>query len=104
MNRRSRTASKPLPPPTPSEAAFERVLASFDASPGQARPPFDAAQDDKACYGEESACHGELLGCHPEPVEGPSSKPTVQEESIESFVDRLFSQSRKFLARDDFAG
>lgn len=30
MDRRSKTAAKPLPPPTASEAAFERVLASFD--------------------------------------------------------------------------
>lgn len=60
MNRRSRTANKPLPPPTPSEAAFERLLAAFDAAPAQPRE--------------------------------------------ESFVERMFAQSGKFLQRDPFAG
>lgn len=73
MNRSSRTtANKPLPPPTASEAAFERVLAAFGA--GDARRV----------------------------MLSPSKH--QQEETIDDFVDRLFSQQKKYLERDDFAG
>ena len=50
MTPRSRTTSKPLPPPTPSEAAFERVLASFSLRRAQ----------------------GDSAPCHAEPVEAAS--------------------------------
>jgi len=64
---RSRAKSKALPPPTRSEAAFEKLLAEF------------AERDQR-----------------------PGVSPA--EESIDEFVDRLFSQQQKFLARDEFAG
>jgi single-stranded-DNA-specific exonuclease len=38
-SRSRRTASKPLPPPTPSEAAFERLLASFGSAQKNAPAP-----------------------------------------------------------------
>jgi single-stranded-DNA-specific exonuclease len=76
MHRRKSPSSKTLPPPTRSEAAFERVLAEFGKSEAST-PRGDASipQHD-----------------------------TILEESIDDFVDRLFSQQRRFLARDDFAG
>jgi single-stranded-DNA-specific exonuclease len=74
MNRSSRTtANKPLPPPTASEAAFERVLATFGA--GDTRR-----------------------------VMLSPSKHVSEEETIDEFVDRLFSQQKKYLERDEFAG
>ena len=72
MNRSSRTtANKPLPPPTASEAAFERVLATFGAG-----VTLRQAQGDIHHV----------------------------EETIDEFVDRLFSQQKKYLDRDEFAG
>lgn len=66
MSRSSRTtANGAFPPPTASEAAFERVLASFGSAP---------------------------------------ARKTQREETVDEFVDRLFSQQKKFLERDDFAG
>ena len=46
MNPRSRKASKALPPPTPSEAAFERLLRDFDARHGRVQPADDRHRDD----------------------------------------------------------
>jgi single-stranded-DNA-specific exonuclease len=76
MHRRNNPKSRPLPPPTRSEAAFERVLAEF----GQ--------QAASTALGHGSIPHHD----------------TARKESIDEFVDRLFSQQRQFLARDDFAG
>jgi len=70
---RSSTSRKALPPPTASEAAFERVLREFDARPSTRSGAVRHAHDDKT-------------------------------ETIDDFVDRLFSQQRKFLERDAFAG
>jgi single-stranded-DNA-specific exonuclease len=68
---RSSTTAKALPRPTPSEAAFERVLRDFDSA--------------------QRISHGEVS-------KGP------HDETTDELVDRLFSQQRKFLERDDFAG
>jgi single-stranded-DNA-specific exonuclease len=57
-----------LPPPTASEAAFERALAEF---------------------GREKV---------------PVTRDREAPETIDEFVDRLFSERQKFLERDDFAG
>src|SRR5579872_1566213 len=73
---RSKTKSKTLPPPTRSEAAFERLLASFGV-------PLDVARGG-------SIPHHDNEICHPEPVEG--------------FVDRMFARRKEFLERDDFSG
>jgi len=78
---RNKTKSNTLPPPTPSEAAFERVLESFGAPP---------------------------LG-RPSLPQGPSipqddNKRHDDSESIDDFVERMFAQQKKFLERDAFAG
>jgi len=76
----TRTAkSKGLPPPTASEAAFERLLVEFDGAPL-----------DK---GADSA----VLGVLREPQDDIT-------ESIDDFVDRMFAQQKKYLERDTFAG
>src|SRR5579872_7484318 len=79
---RSTTKSKPLPPPTRSEAAFELLLASFDASSHgavsnhaeRARGASDfvdqmfarrnefLARDDFACIGERDSFPTKVMG------------------------------------------
>jgi single-stranded-DNA-specific exonuclease len=87
----TRTAkSKGLPPPTPSEAAFERLLAEFDGTPLDTRA-------DRA-----------LLGVVREPHHDTGADAvrdsTVADESIDDFVARMFAQQKKYLERDAFAG
>ncbi|HZZ65018.1 MAG TPA: helicase-related protein [Candidatus Baltobacteraceae bacterium] len=65
----SSTARKPLPPPTKSEAAFERLLRDFGTQIPRAERAASPA-----------------------------------EETIDEFIERLFSQNRTFLKPDDFAG
>lgn len=76
--RKPKTA-KTLPPPTPSEAAFERLLARFEA-------------------GEEDV---------PEIAAPVAAAPPVAsgepELGIDAFVEQLFAQRERYLARDRFA-
>ncbi len=95
MSRSSRTTVKPLPPPTPSEAAFERVLREFDSR--VSAPSVDSSVTKSVV---DSRVTLSLSKADSEIALGVSS----HEESIDDFVDRLFSQSRTFLQRDDFAG
>src|SRR5579862_7195129 len=75
---RSRTRNKPLPPPTRSEAAFERVLAEFDTR------------------------HREVSNDREPPANGAEQRRGVPVS--DSFVDQMFARQKEFLARDDFAG
>ncbi|HEV2262264.1 MAG TPA: HIRAN domain-containing protein, partial [Candidatus Rubrimentiphilum sp.] len=80
---RSKTTSKTLPPPTPSEAAFERVLESFGNG--------------------QSLDVGAKRGTPPAlPVGGGGARSA--DRRLNSFVDQMFAQRKKFLERDDFAG
>ncbi len=94
MSRSSRTTVKPLPPPTPSEAAFERVLREFE-SQTTSRPDvtLSLSKGDPEITPSMSDSRVTLRQAQHD-----------KEESIDDFVDRLFSQARKFLDRDDFAG
>jgi len=75
MNRRKRKSGlNGLPLPTPSEAAFEKLLASFEGSAGN---------DDQTPHA--------LSPAHPE-----FASPLG--ESADDFVGRLFEQKQKFLA------
>jgi single-stranded-DNA-specific exonuclease len=76
---RSSSKSKSLPPPTASEAAFERVLASFGPNAAST-----------------------ALG-DPEPVLS-NVEAIPQGDNTDTFVDQMFARQREFLARDDFAG
>jgi single-stranded-DNA-specific exonuclease len=64
---------KKLPPPTPSEAAFERLLAEYSAPQRHPEPPQR----------------------HPEPVEGCAE--------AETFLQRLYAHAGEFLERDPYA-
>lgn len=78
--------SKPLPPPTPSEAAFERLFEAFESLTGAPRcasPPPPT---------------GKTGGVPPAPAM------VRVEESIDDFAARMFAQQKKFLERDAFAG
>jgi single-stranded-DNA-specific exonuclease len=79
---RSRTRSKPLPPPTRSEAAFERLLAEFG----------------KASSHREVSNEREATPSGAERSRGDSAY------SDGDFVDQMFARQKEFLARDDFAG
>src|SRR5665213_2243761 len=78
---------KKLPPPTPSEAAFERVLAEMSA--------LRQAQDDN---GDTRATARKDTPRHPELVEGRESGPEA-----DAFLDGLYARSREFLDRDAYA-
>ncbi len=73
MNRRRAKNRDALPPPTPSEAAFEKLLASFD---GRATTP--------------SA------------VVSSSSEATHEPSEADDFVERLFREQNKYLEDDRF--
>ncbi len=90
--------SKSLPPPTPSEAAFERLLESFD-------PPLATATEG-GLLGVPSTRSGQAVR---EPHDDNVGRTVAQEpifgdESIDDFVERMFAQQKKFLERDAFAG
>src|SRR5579871_5721421 len=116
MNRRSRKASNALPPPTPSEAAFERLLREFDS--------LHAARHAEASRHAEESCHAEVSK-HPEESKGKelastSSVPlrqaqgdehaaqddehAAQGDNPEDFLDRMFRRSAEYLRRDPFSG
>jgi len=67
---------KKLPPPTPSEAAFERLLAEF---PAETR--------------------------HPEPVEGAATErdESRRSDDARTFLDELYAHARDYLDRDPYA-
>ncbi|MBV9271236.1 MAG: DEAD/DEAH box helicase, partial [Candidatus Eremiobacteraeota bacterium] len=101
MTRRTKT-NNALPLPTASEAAFERVLAEFNSPTGQQTAP---------------SSHGGAVSCHPEPVrsteslrrdsaQAPGGPEFVEgtQETTDDFVDRLFRQSKNYLAREPYAG
>lgn len=83
MNRRNRTTANRLPLPTASEAAFEKLLAEFDAPKGVTR---NERRDDTRQAHDDS----------PEPVQ-------VPEESIDDFVERLYRERQAYLDRDRYA-
>ncbi|MDQ2680509.1 MAG: DEAD/DEAH box helicase [Candidatus Eremiobacteraeota bacterium] len=78
MNNRTRPKAKPsrsdLPPPTRSEAAFERVLAEFDT----------------AAPSTGATCQAKL-------VEGPPQSDT------DAYIDSLYARKAEFLDRDRYA-
>ncbi len=79
MSRSSRTTAKPLPPPTASEAAFERVLLTFGTKAPTARHP-EASKDPEA----------DSSGIGP--------------RGLQDFLTQAFQNQKQYLARDDFAG
>src|SRR5476651_724248 len=74
--------AKALPPPTPSEAAFERLLEHFDD-----------VEDIVEAEAVAPQRRAELF----EGASGPSQTET------EAFLDELFANQAKFLERDKFA-
>jgi single-stranded-DNA-specific exonuclease len=94
---------KKLPPPTPSEAAFERLVANFPTAEHDRGAPFDKLRVTEIDDGATS---------HPEPVEG-CATPVESKGSATSlasvasvahvFLDELFSHAREYLARDPYA-
>src|SRR5437763_16116024 len=83
--------SRKLPLPTASEAAFERLLESFD---GTAQAPLDTRA--------KGAPLGVLRQAQDDNVR--QAQDDTNEESIDAFVERMFAQQKKFLGRDAFAG
>jgi single-stranded-DNA-specific exonuclease len=81
-------AKKKLPPPTPSEAAFERLLAAFP-SPGDVEAiTLRRAQDDTG-----ASALREARGDDEAPRDG----------DVGVFLDELYANARAFLARDPYA-
>ena len=93
---------KKLPPPTPSEAAFERLLAEFPAvtATGDDRgAPFDKLR--VTASGRDNAqCHPDVLSAAAEPVEG-CATPVASDAHL--FLDELYAHAREFLERDPYA-
>src|SRR5438477_1016944 len=92
MTRSKTNKSNALPPPTASEAAFERVLESFAV--GQ-------SPDVGAKRGTPSALP---MGGGGVAQRGAPVKRSTDDESVDQFVERMFAQQKKFLERDAFAG
>jgi single-stranded-DNA-specific exonuclease len=80
---------KKLPPPTPSEAAFERLLAEFPA-PDAPLAPRRAEGDARIDKPRR----------HPEPVEGSASMPAAD---ARAFLAELYANAREYLDRDPYA-
>lgn len=78
------TAKKKLPPPTPSEAAFERLLAAFP-SPGEVAAPRREAYD--------------MLADEP-PLALRTDEP---DREARAFLDGLYANAKTFLSRDPYA-
>src|SRR5689334_8913598 len=88
MTRRT-TRDNALPLPTASEAAFERVLAEFDAQDGRGAKTSAPAP----CHPEETALAVVSL-----------RRGSAQAPDRDDFVNRLFRQSKNYLAREPYAG
>ena len=84
--------NRKLPLPTASEAAFERLLESFDNAP----VPLDTRA--------KGAPLGVLRQAQDDTQANAAGDGTANEESIDEFVERMFAQQKKFLDRDAFAG
>ncbi len=111
MSPSTRKNTKPLPPPTPSEAAFERLLREWDsrgaseheASTSSAmvrQAHHDTTQsasagDASSLFGGVSTRHGEVSN-HGRGIEALSS--------LEAFVASTFAKAQTYLERDPFEG
>jgi single-stranded-DNA-specific exonuclease len=78
------TAKKKLPPPTPSEAAFERLLAAFPSPDDAAAAPRRAAYD--------------VLADEP-----PAMRSDADDDGARAFLDGLYANAKTFLSRDPYA-
>lgn len=91
---------KKLPPPTPSEAAFQRLLREFPSAPTDERPPggrtLRPTQGDTDGRGD-----GDLRGAGREP--GGTSHPELVEGRATEFLDGLYAKAEAFLDRDPYA-
>jgi single-stranded-DNA-specific exonuclease len=81
-----RVQGKKLPPPTPSEAAFERLLAEFPT-----------AITLRQAQGDKSSAEGDKPQCHPELVEGCANA------DAHAFLDELYRNANEYLERDPYA-
>ena len=84
MNRRNRTTANRLPLPTPSEAAFEKLLEAFPLRQAQDDNTLRQAQDDNVLRQAQDN----------------KSEPR---ESIDEFVERLYRDQKSYLERDRYA-
>src|ERR1700736_4152613 len=92
---------KKLPPPTPSEAAFERLLAEFPTTAPTAHDggaPFDKLRVTTSEQGAQR--HPDVVSAAAEPVEG-CATPVASEAHV--FLDELYAHAREFLERDPYA-
>ncbi len=124
MNRRSRKTPSRLPLPTPSEAAFEKLLASFDRA--QDDNSFDRAQDDKHVTdaspvmqddirhpstgsGQDDKDRDDASLVIPSPSEHQHERPPNHDddrlggESLDEFVERLYRDQKTYLERDRYS-
>jgi single-stranded-DNA-specific exonuclease len=99
--RRSHAGSgKKLPPPTPSEAAFERLLAKFDEPQRRCEPQ---TRPEPQCHPEPQ--RRPERQCHPEPVEGCANDRNERKggNDARAFLDELYANAREYLDRDPYA-
>jgi single-stranded-DNA-specific exonuclease len=80
-------AKKKLPPPTPSEAAFERLLAAFP-SPDSDEVTLRQAQGDGASHGAGAQV---------------ALRQAQGDTGVGAFLDELYANARAYLARDPYA-
>jgi single-stranded-DNA-specific exonuclease len=80
-------AKKKLPPPTPSEAAFERLLAAFPS------PDAQRAEDDGVTLRQAQG------------DKGTSALRQAQDDTggVTAFLDELYANARAYLSRDPYA-
>jgi single-stranded-DNA-specific exonuclease len=98
--RSSAGSGKKLPPPTPSEAAFERLLAEFPDSSLTLRQ----AQGDTLERRPEPQRRTQPQ-CHPEPVEGCANEDDARNDGNDAraFLSELYANAREYLDRDPYA-
>src|ERR1700716_4352114 len=95
---------KKLPPPTPSEAAFERLLADFPTGTKSGHDrgaPFDKLRVTIAPAATQ-------ISRHPEPVEGcativdSDAGAAPIDDDARVFLDELYAHAREYLERDPY--
>ncbi|MDP9110674.1 MAG: DEAD/DEAH box helicase [Candidatus Eremiobacteraeota bacterium] len=110
MNRRSRKTPNRLPLPTPSEAAFEKLLASFvlpQAQDDKAQDVLRQAQDDKQHARHDGHVTDASLVI-PNSSKHQHERPPNHDdrsggESVDEFVERLYRDQKTYLERDRYS-
>jgi single-stranded-DNA-specific exonuclease len=100
--RSTSAAKKKLPPPTPSEAAFERLLAAFPSpdtsEANEVTVVLRQAQDDAAAH--DAGAHVALRQAQ---ADIGNLRQARGDTDVGVFLDELYANARAYLARDPYA-